>query len=147
LINQPPAGFHPPEPINERILQMNAVINGDARTQDQPRTAQSVVAPPVNIIEAKDGYTLEAEIPGVGKDGVEMTVEGNQLAILGRRQNTDLKAQALYRESTDADYKRVFELDPAVDTAKITAKVEQGILTIHLPFSARVKPQKITITE
>ncbi len=126
---------------------MSAVINGDARTTEAPRAAQPVVAPPVNIIETENGYTLEAEIPGVGKDGVEITVEDDQLTILGRRQKTDPKARVLYRESADTDYRRVFELDPAVDTAKITANVEQGILTVQLPFSERVKPRKITIAE
>jgi HSP20 family protein len=126
---------------------MNAVINEDARTKEAPRAAQPVVAPPVNIVETKDGYTLEAEIPGVSKEGVEITVEENQLTILGRRTRTDSKALALYRESTGADYRRVFELDPAVDAARITANVEQGVLTIQLPFSERVKPRKISIAE
>ena len=127
---------------------MNAVANGEeTRTKEAPHAAQPVVAPPVNIIETKDGYTLEAEIPGVSKDGVEITVEENQLTILGRRTGTGSKAQVLYRESAGADYRRVFELDPAVDAAKITANVEQGVLTIQLPFSERVKPRKISIAE
>ena len=127
---------------------MNAVANGgETRTTEAPRAAQPVVAPPVNIIETKDGYILEAEIPGVSKDGVDITVEENQLTILGRRTRTDTKAQALYRESADTDYRRVFELDPAVDATKITANVEQGVLTIQLPFSERVKPRKISIAE
>jgi HSP20 family protein len=126
---------------------MNAVINGDARTQEAPRPSQPVVAPPVNIIETKDGYTLEAEIPGVSKDGVEISVEENQLTIVGRRPKADPNAQALYRESADTDYRRVFELDPAIDATKIAAKVEQGVLTLRLPFSERVKPRKISITE
>jgi HSP20 family protein len=126
---------------------MNAVANGDARTTEAPRAARPVVAPPVNIIETNDGYTLEAEIPGVSRDGVDITVEENQLIIVGRRTKTDSKAQVLYRESADADYRRVFELDPAVDAAKITANVEQGVLTIQLPFSEQVKPRKISIAE
>jgi HSP20 family protein len=126
---------------------MNTVINEETQTNEAPRAAQPVVAPPVNIIETKDGYTLEAEIPGVSKDGVEITVEENQLTILGRRNRTDSKAQVLYRESADTDYRRVFELDPAVDATKITANVEQGVLTIQLPFSERVKPRKISIAE
>ncbi len=107
----------------------------------------TTVVPRVNIIEAKDGYTLEAEMPGVGKDGVEVTVEENQITLLGRRQPDDLKAELLHRESNDADYRRVFELDPAVDITKIAAHVEQGILTVQLPFSERVKPRKISISE
>jgi HSP20 family protein len=126
---------------------MNTVINEETQTNEAPRAAQPVVAPPVNIIETKDGYTLEAEIPGVSNDGVEITVEENQLTILGRRNRTDSKAQVLYRESADTDYRRVFELDPAVDATKITANVEQGVLTIQLPFSERVKPRKISIAE
>jgi HSP20 family protein len=124
---------------------MNAVINEDAKTNETPRATQPVVAPLVNIVETKDGYTLEAEIPGVSKDGVDITVEENQLTILARRPKTDPKAQVLYRESADTDYRRVFELDPAIDAAKITANVEQGVLTIQLPFSERVKPRKISI--
>jgi len=127
---------------------MNAVVNGEeARTKEAPRAAQPVVAPPVNIVETNNGYVLEAEIPGVSKDSVEITVEENQLTILGRRPKADQNVQALYRESTDTDYRRVFELDPAVDAAKITANVEQGVLTIQLPFSERVKPRKISIAE
>jgi HSP20 family protein len=127
---------------------MNEVANEEtAQTNETPRAAQPVVAPPVNIIETQDGYTLEAEIPGVSKDGVEITVDENQLTILGRRPKADPKARALYRESTGTDYRRVFELDPAVDATKITANVEQGVLTIHLPFSERVKPRRISIAE
>lgn len=124
---------------------MNTIINEETQTNQAPRAAQPVIAPPVNIIETKDGYTLEAEIPGVSKDGVEITVEDNQLTILGRRNRTDSKARVLYRESADTDYRRVFELDPAVDATKITANVEQGVLTVQLPFSERVKPRKISI--
>jgi HSP20 family protein len=127
---------------------MNAVANGEeTRTTEAPRAPQPAVAPPVNIIETKDGYVLEAEIPGVSKDGVDITVEENQLTILARRSKTDPKAQVLYRESADTDYRRVFELDPAIDAAKITANVEQGVLRLHLPFSDRVKPRKISIAE
>jgi HSP20 family protein len=51
----------------------------------------------------------------------------------------------LFRERALADYLRLFELDPAIDTARITAKMEQGVLNLTLPKSERVKPRKITI--
>lgn len=126
---------------------MKTAIDETTDLQDAQRPNPATVVPRVNIIETKDGYTLVAEVPGVGKDGVEVTVEDNQLTILGRRQPDELKAELLHRESHDADYRRVFELDPAVDTAKISAHVEQGILTVQLPFSERVKPRKISISE
>jgi HSP20 family protein len=126
---------------------MKTAIDETTNLQDAHRKNPTTVVPRVNIIKTKDGYTLEAEMPGVGKDGVEVNVEDNQLTLLGRRQPDELKAELLHRESDTADYSRVFELDPAIDTAKITAHVEQGILTVQLPFSERVKPRKISISE
>jgi HSP20 family protein len=103
------------------------------------------LAPEVNIFENKDGYVLEAEMPGVSKEGLEITLEDNQMTILGRRHVESVPGEAVFRESRDAHYRRLFALDPAIDTAKITARVEQGVLTLTLPKSERVKPRKITV--
>jgi HSP20 family protein len=110
-------------------------------------TNRPFITPEVNIFETKDSYVLEAELPGVNKDGLEITLEGNELTILGRRERSESKAGLLYRESSVADYRRVFELDPAIDTAKINANVDQGVLTLHLPKSERVKPRKVTVSD
>ncbi len=104
------------------------------------------LAPEVNIFESKDGYVLEAEMPGVNKDGLEITLEDNQMTILGRRHVDAVPGAVVFRESREAQYKRVFALDPAIDTGKITARMEQGVLTLTLPKSERVKPRKITVT-
>jgi HSP20 family protein len=105
---------------------------------------RSLVSPNVNIIETKDGYILEAEMPGVAKEGLEVSVEDNVLTILGRRQ-ADPSVKLLYRESSPADYRRVFELDPALDTGKINAQIEQGILTLTFPKTEKAKPRRITV--
>jgi HSP20 family protein len=118
-------------------------------TQREPRAnverEVEYLAPEVNIFETKDGYVLEAEMPGVNKDGLEITLEDNQMAILGRRHLDVLPGEVVFRESRDAAYRRVFALDPAIDTGKITARMEQGVLTLTLPKSERVKPRKITV--
>jgi HSP20 family protein len=113
----------------------------------QDCACNNYVAPEVNIFETKDGYVLQAEIPGVNRAGLDISLDGNELTIIGRRQAVDLKAEVVHRESTSADYRRVFELDPAIDTAKIDAKVDQGVLTIQLPKSERVKPRKVTVSD
>jgi HSP20 family protein len=104
------------------------------------------VAPEVNIFETKDEYVLEAEMPGVSKQGLEVTLEGNVLTLVGRRSDPIPAGEAVYRESRPVDYRRVFELDPAVDGDKISAQVEEGVLTLSLPKSERVKPRKISVT-
>jgi len=104
------------------------------------------ITPGVNVFESREGYTVEAEIPGVSKDGLKITLEGNELTILARRTTVAEEAQAIYRESSPADYRRVFELDPAIDSSRISARVEQGLLTLHLPKFESVKPRQITVT-
>ena len=101
--------------------------------------------PGVNIFENKDGYVLEAEMPGVNKSGLEITLDGNEIAIVGHRGDSALAGQPLFRESQHADYRRVFELDPAIDANRISARMEQGILTLTLPKSEKVKPRKINV--
>jgi HSP20 family protein len=103
------------------------------------------IQPQVNVVESRDGYLLEAEMPGVGKDGLEVLLEGNELTIVGRRMADLPEAQLVYRESADRDYRRSFELDPAIDTGRINAKMENGILHLELPKSERVKPRKIAV--
>ena len=107
--------------------------------------SEEIVAPEVNIFETKDGYILQAEMPGVGKDGLGITLEGNEITIAGRRHAETSSGTVLFRERRTADYRRVFELDPAIDTEKISAKIEQGVLTITLPKSERVRPRKIAV--
>lgn len=115
-----------------------AAQNGTPR-----RTA--FITPPANIRETKDGYTLEVEMPGVGKDGLEITIENNELTLWGRRNESELKGQVVYRESRPLDFRRVFELDPVIDAARINAKMEQGVLTLTLPKAESVKPRKISV--
>lgn len=122
---------------------MKAVAQRDSR----PAVERPVeyLAPEVNIFETKDGYVLEAEMPGVNKNGLEITLEGNEMTILGHRSVAPLGGEALFRESREADYRRVFELDPAIETGKISARMEQGLLILTLPKSEKVKPRKITV--
>lgn len=107
----------------------------------------SYLTPPANIFETKDGYVLETEMPGVNKEGLEVTVENNELTLTGKRSVAPLPAELIYRESRDLDYRRVFDLDPSIDTGKITAKIESGVVTLTLPKAESVKPRKIAVTD
>ena len=126
-------------------MTMKATVQRESQGTTDRAARQEHVAPEVNIFEIKDGYVLEAEMPGVNKAGLEITLEGTEITIVGRRQTEALPGESLFRECPGADYRRVFELDPAIDTSKISAKMEQGILTLTLPKSERVKPRKIAV--
>lgn len=110
------------------------------------RTQQvEYIAPEVNIFETKDGYILEAEMPGVNKDGLEIALEGSEITIVGKRGHDAASGEPLLRERQSAAFRRVFELDPAIDTSKINARMDQGVLTLTLPKSEKIKPRKIVV--
>jgi HSP20 family protein len=129
---------------------MNTVVNTlEQAAPAQPaalETEREYIRPAVNIYQTQEGYVLEAELPGVNKEGVSVQLEGNLLTVEGRRTAPALPETGLfYRETSDANFRRVFEMDPAVDTAKISARMEQGILTLTLPKAEAAKPRKIAV--
>jgi len=121
---------------------------GQLVREPQAHAERSFLSPAVDIYETKAAYVLEAEMPGVNKNGLEITLEGNVLTFVGRRADSRPQgAEPIYRESAEADYRRVFELDPAIDATRIDAKVDQGVLTLTLPKTEKVRPRKITVTD
>ena len=126
---------------------MKATVEKEARPATDHAARQEFVSPEVNIFENNHGYVLEAEMPGVNKDGLEITLEGNEITIVGHRQTEAISGEALLRERQELDYRRMFELDPAIDSSKISARMEQGILTLHLPKADKVRPRKIQVTD
>lgn len=128
---------------------MNAMVQKEKGAVARPvEERERFLTPEVDIFETKDEYVLEAEMPGVGKDGLELMLEGHVLTIVGHRNHDELhNATSVYRESDYCSYRRVFELDPAIDAGKINARMEQGVLKVRLPKAERVKPRKITVGE
>ncbi len=122
---------------------MNTVLEKEPQANVQAE--RPYVSPEVNIYETSDTYSIEAEMPGVTRTGIEVTVEGNMLTLTGHRSDEAPKGTVLYRESRVADFRRVFELDPVIDTDRISAEMHQGVLVLTLPKAERVKPRRIEI--
>ncbi len=120
--------------------------NAVSKDRYQGQTEERYLSPEVDIYEGKDEYLLEAEMPGVSKDGLEVTLEGSTLTLLGRRTTEQPKGMNfVYRESQPWHFRRVFELDPTIDASKIDARMEHGVLYVRLPKTENVKPRKITV--
>ncbi len=114
-------------------------------TTDTMQSRIEYITPEVNIFETRDGYVVEAEMPGVTKEGLEITVEGNEITIVGHRSTEPLPGEVVFSECAKADFRRAFEMDPAIDTARISARINQGVLTLTLPKSEQVKPRRIKV--
>ncbi len=108
-------------------------------------TGDPVVKPVVNVQQDADGYTIQAEMPGVAREDVLVTFEDGKLTLTGRRRTSETSGRPIYRESSRADYRRVFDLDATVDASKIAASVEQGVLSVRLPKAEAAKPRQIAV--
>jgi len=129
---------------------MNTLAQNENRLSGANQNVTSrlnYLTPLANIVESADGYILEAEMPGVNKDGLQITVENGELVILGRRTAYESPGTQLYGETRPVDYRRAFEIDPSIDSARITAKMDQGVLTLTLPKAEAVKPRKIVVND
>jgi len=108
--------------------------------------SEQFVPPMASVVEDADGYLLQVEMPGVNKKGLEISLEDNELTIVGRRSLPTVDGTLIHCESRHENFRRTFELDPSIDGNKISAKIEQGILTLTLPKAEHVKPKKITVS-
>ena len=109
------------------------------------RAEEQFIVPAATVLENAEGYTLEVEMPGVNKESLEMWVENNELTVTGRRSMPVVEGTLLHRESRPENFRRTFELDPSIDSEKISAKIEQGVVSLTLPKAEQVKPRKITV--
>lgn len=102
--------------------------------------------PHYEVKETDEAYGLTVYLPGVAKDGLEITAEAGELRIVGRRQWTQPEAwTALYRESVAAPFELVLTHDNAIDGDKIAAELRDGVLRVSLPKAEAIKPRKIAV--
>lgn len=114
---------------------------GTERTRNRP-----VYAPRVDIVETDTGLEILADIPGVTKDSVEITMEQRTLRIQGRADISLPEGVApLYLEYQPGDYERAFTLSDSIDPAGIEARVRNGVLHLRLPKAGPAKAQRIEV--
>lgn len=110
----------------------------------EPR--QVTYVPPVQVYEGEDAFQLIAEVPGADDQSTEVTVEKGVLTLSARMTPPPTNGSKLaYSEFTDGCYRRTFELSDAVDPQGIEATVAKGVLTVRLPKSKAMLPQKVRV--
>jgi HSP20 family protein len=108
--------------------------------------AEQFIASPASVTESTEGYSLEIEMPGVKKEGLDISVDNNELTVIGRRSLPAVEGTLIHHESRPENFRRTFELDPSIDVDKISARIEQGLVRLTLPKAEHVKPRKITVS-
>lgn len=103
--------------------------------------------PVYDLKETDEAWTLTVQLPGVAKEGLELTAEEDIIRIRGDRAWRAPEGwTALYRESVDAPFELTFEHDHSIDVEKIRAELKDGVLSVTLPKVEAVAPRKIAVT-
>ncbi len=107
---------------------------------------EPTVRPIYEIKETPEAWGLTAYLPGVTKDGLELTAEEGLVSIRGRRQwKVPSDWTTIYRESADATFELTLSHDNTIDVNRIHAELRDGVLRASLPKAEAIKPRKITV--
>lgn len=107
---------------------------------------ESLRKPLYNVNGNSDAYEVRVELPGVPKSGVKLDIEDSILTVRGERNTTVPEGmKTLHRELSPLNYLLRLRLNTPVDEDQMTAKLEDGVLTIALPIKQAAKPRQIAI--
>ena len=104
--------------------------------------------PSVDVSETDDGFEVRAELPGVAKDDLHVSVKDNLLTLSGEKRQEKIDDTQNYRsvERRYGSFQRRFALPSEVETDDIKAEFNDGVLTLSIPKPEAVKPTEIPIT-
>jgi HSP20 family protein len=118
-------------------------------TTSAPATSgvtESLRKPLYNVIGNADAYELRVEMPGVPKSGVKLDLEDGILTVRGDRNvSVPEGMKTLHRELSTLNYLLRLRLNTPVDEDKMTAKLEDGVLTLRIPLKETAKPRQIQV--
>jgi HSP20 family protein len=113
-----------------------------------PEERSGGVYPLVNLYDNGEAFLLRAEVPGVDKTALEVTVKANQVTIRGQREVRPAAEHSAYhrREREGGIFRRIVSLPERLDANGIQATYNNGLLEVTVPRAAEAKPRKIEIT-
>jgi HSP20 family protein len=119
---------------------------GSKTVQAKQREEEIALRPAVDIFEDAHGITVQAEMPGVSKERLNVQADRNSLLIEGEAA-IDVPAgmEALYADVQSTRYRRSFLLSGELETDRIEADLKDGVLTLRIPKRAEFRPRKIEV--
>jgi HSP20 family protein len=101
--------------------------------------------PNVDICDRGTEVLLVADIPGARADGIDVSFEEGVLSVHAAVPARELPGRSVHEEYGIGDYRRTFRLGDEFDASQITADYRRGVLTIHVPRLAAVRPRKVEV--
>jgi HSP20 family protein len=125
-----------------------ARLIGDVYLSDEDTGFRGNWTPAVDIFETENhDLVLKAEVPGMNREDIEVTVENGTLVLKGQKKFDETIKEEHYRriERSYGQFFRSFTLPNTVDASKVSADYKNGILTVKLPFREEAKPRTINV--
>jgi HSP20 family protein len=126
--------------------QNSEVGTRDKVGEQDRREPEFMLKPAVDIFENDHGITMLADLPGVSNDRLNLQVDKDTLRIAGDAAIGAAQGmEPLWAEVRTTRYERAFTLSAELDAENITAAMKNGVLTVHIPKRAEVRPRKIQV--
>ena len=114
--------------------------------QDVKQQEQQAILPAVDIFENESGITVQADMPGVSKDRLDVHIDSDTLSIEGRAVIPMPEGMdALHADIRSTHYQRSFSLSRELDTDRIEAGLKDGVLTLRIPKREEHRPRRIEV--
>jgi len=123
----------------DKELQKNK--KADVQKQTQRKTYPACC----DIYSEEDKVIMKLEMPGVNREGLQISVDGDMLIVHGRKDLPAANGDFHVHEIPDGDYHQEYTLDDTIDREKIQAGIKNGLVTITMGLKEAVKPRKIKI--
>ena len=138
------------DPLREFAVMQDRLnrLFGNAYLRDEDTGFRGSWVPPVDIFETDThDLVLRAELAGMSREDIEVTVENGTIVIAGEKKFDPAVKEEHYRrvERAYGTFHRSFTLPNTVDAAKVAAEYKNGVLTITLPFKEEAKPRTINV--
>lgn len=130
---------------NENALEASKAEIVESEATERTRELRCFI-PKVDIYKIKDTITIVADMPGVDKDSVEITLDKDVLTINGFANRPEPEGYSLYYSEYECgDYERSFRISSEIDRDKIEARVSDGELHLELPISKASRTKRIEV--
>ena len=132
--------------LNQLGGELSRLYEGQLDT-DASSPATSDWVPAVDIREDRDRFVIEADLPGVSPDQIDVQMENGMLTIRGSRQSTTREAGEGYKrvERATGNFYRRFSLPDTADAERISARTVNGVLEVSIPKQEKVQPRRIQV--
>lgn len=132
--------------LNQLGGELSRLYEGQLDT-DASSPATSDWVPAVDIREDRDHFVIEADLPGVSPDQIDIQMENGMLTIRGSRESTSREAAEGYKrvERASGSFYRRFSLPDTADSERISARTVNGVLEVTIPKQEKVQPRRIQV--